>query len=322
MAITKKFSETDFKKFEADLLSVLKKDEEHKLDFDGKMLFHSRRYDCLLAATDVYWDERTGDIVLVGAFKSGKPVYDVDKPYLMKERVAVPLKECFEDLKMTSGMEMRLVGKARKAVIEKYINMKLNLFESRYLMDDGCLDLKSLGIGQFRLNHASGYTEGVSDIDALLRFMPESESDDGMKLNGSSRVKGPTISLNCSNSFGLYSCSMSSLPLADIQLLGKELERVNEAYSKAADIFISKVHEQEKANMSYSSQEARKHREAAMMAVYDSNVSLDFCNAIARRFLSSDIFDKRAHSLHDIENAVKRYRTNGSFTPEVQSKSL
>lgn len=304
MAITKKFNESDYKKFEADLLTVLKKDSSHKLDFDGKLIFRSSRYDCLLAATDVFWDEKTGDIVLVGAFKSGKPVMDQSKGYsVMREHVSVPLKECFEDLKMSSGMEMRLLGKARKAVIDKYVSAKLNLYSSRSIMRDGILDLKSLGIGEFIRERASGFPVDHTHIDAVMR------DSDGK------------VSLVCTNSLSTgFDCPLSSMPLADIQLLGAQLERVNKAFSEASDIYTSKLQSLEPRNMSYSDAEQRQHREAALMEVFNSKASLDICNAVARTFTSWNIFDRQERSLRDIKDSVKNYYSKGSLT--VSAKEL
>lgn len=295
MALNKKFNEVDFKKFEQDLLFVLKREPSHKLDFDGKMLFKSRRYGCLLVATDVFWDEKTGDIVLVGAHKGGAPVIDESKGFPeFKQRVAVPLRECFDDLKESSGMEMRLLSKARKAVIDKYVGEKLNVFTSRSLMRDGVLDLKGLGIGKFVKQRADGQPTDLSSIDAVLR------GEDGM------------TALLCSNSFSDgYEWSMSKIPLADIQLFGSELERVNVAYSKVSDIFTSKMQELERKDMSYTPQETRRHRDMALVAVYDSGASLDLCNAVATTYAASNIFDRHAHSQKDIEAAVKNFRTSG-----------
>ena len=295
MPLNKKFNEVDFKKFEKDLLVVLKTDPSHKLDFDGKMLFKSRRYDCLLAATDVFWDEKTGDIVLVGAHKGGAPVIDESKGFPeFKQRVAVPLRECFEDLKVSSGMEMRLLSKARKAVIDKYIGEKLNIFTSRSLMRDGILDLKGLGIGKFVNQRADGQRTDLSVIDAVVR------GEDGK------------TSLICSNSLCTgYERPMSSIALADIQLFGSQLDRVSEAYSKASDVYTSKMQSLEPKDMTYSRQEQVRHRDMALMAVFDSKASLDICNAVARTYANSDVFDRKAHPVSDIESAIKNYRNSG-----------
>lgn len=303
MALNKKFNEVDFKKFEQDLLFVLKKEPSHKLDFDGKMLFKSRRYGCLLAATDVFWDEKTGDIVLVGAHKGGAPIIDESKGFPeLKQRVAVPLRECFEDLKVSSGMEMRLLSKARKAVIDKYISEKLNIFSSRSLMRDGILDLKGLGIGKFVKQRADGQRTDMSVIDAVVR------GEDGK------------TSLICSNSLSTgYEWSMSSISLADIQLFGSQLERVNVAYSQASDIYTSKMQSLEPKDMSYSRQEQIRHRDMALMAVFDSKASLDICNAVAQTYANTDIFDRKAHSLHEIESAVKNFRSTGSLAVKPET---
>lgn len=303
MALQKKFNEADYRKFESDLLFVLKKEPTHRLDFDGKLLIRSRRHDCLLAATDVFWDKNTGDIVLVGAFKSGAPVYDESRKELciMRQRIEVPLKECFEDLKVSSGMEMRLLGKARKAVYDRYVGSKLNLFESRSLMRDGVLDLKYLGIGQFVKRSPDGEPTDRSIIEKVVR------DPDGR------------TALVMSNSFGTYRWSMSTMPLAYIQVIGSELERVNRAYSEASDIFTSKMQELERKDMSYSQDESRRHRDTALVAVYKATASLDICNAVARTFAGSDIFDREVHQVKDIRAAVKRFRPGDLLTVERSS---
>ncbi len=296
MALQKKFTRVDYDRFEADLLQVLKKEPSHRLDFDGKMVFRSRRHDCLLAATDVFWDEDTGDIVLVGAFRSGAPVYDETKPFpVMKERVAVPLKECFDDLKESSGMEMRLLGKARKAVIDRYMGEKMNWLDSRGLVRSGVLDLKALGIGEFPMD--------TTKVAAVMR------GEDGQ------------LSTVCYDSLSPgYEFPLSKMTLQQIQGLGLEMDRVIDALGRASDVYSAKMRELEPASMSYSDRDRARHRDAALMAVYDAGYSLDICSAVAGTYAQSDVFDRSKHRPAEIMAAVKGFRTSGCLAVPERGK--
>lgn len=287
MALNKKFSDSDYARFEADLLYVLKKDPSHRLDFDGKLLIKSRRLDCLLAATDVFWDEKSGDIVLVGAFRSGTPVYDPTKAYpVMQERVSVPLRECFEDLKVSSGNEMRLLGKARKAVIDRYVGTHLSYLASKKMMQEGILDLKALNL--------HGFDVGQAGVNAVLR----GEEGD--------------ITLICGNSLNAsFDNPLSRIPLQTIQAFGSHLERVREMYGSASEIFTRKMEELEPRSMSFSAAEQRLHRDAALMAVFDSGAPLDVCSAIAYMYADSDVFDRHTRKMREIEASVACFRSTG-----------
>ena len=291
MALAKSFNETDFRKFEMDLLSVLKEDKEHKIDFDGKLLFRSRRYECLLAATDVHWDEKTGDVVLVGAYRSGAPLYDETKSYpAFKKEVAVPLRECFDDLKASSGEEMRLLSKAKKAVIDKYFGVYTKSFDSKGLFDDGIMDIKSFGCGGFRL----------ADREVV----------------GLAKDSDGKVNLVCSNSFNpSHTLSASDIRLKDIQNFGGQLEKIRLVLNKAQNIYIGEIERLRPKSMSFDDYDQRRFSDAALVAVYRSGVAPRVMDAICRHNTGRRDFDSNRYSAKDIEAMVKRYETVGVLSP-------
>ena len=280
----KKYNETELMSFERELLAVLKNDPDHRLDFDGKLLFRSRRHDCLLAATDVYWDRKSGDVILVGAFRSGKPVMDESKGYpVMKDRVAVPFRECFDDLRLSSGNEMKLISKARKAVIDKYLNSSMNWMKSKGLVEGGILNLISLDVGKFRINRA--------DVVGL-----------GVGSEGK-------ITLLCSNSFASNFCTEASkIPISDIQSLGNQLVRFQDMYRSAASVYSETLRSENPRSMSFSQHDDQAATAAALLAVYDRNFPMKVCDMVAKDFAGSDVFDSSLHSASQIEKSVRSMR--------------
>lgn len=291
MALRKTFTDNDFRKFEGDLLSVLKNDGDHRVPFDGKMLFRSRRYSCLLAATDVHWDEATGDVVLVGAYRSGSPLLDETKNYpALKKEVAVPLRECYDDLRESSGEEMRLVSKARKAVIDKYFNSRARVFDARGFFDDGIMDLESYGCGAFNL------------VDR--------------KVVGIMKDEEGRYSLMCSNSFdSSHTLGAKDVALRDIQNFGERLETVLQVFGRAHDTYVSTLARQRGGDMSYSAADERRFAEAAIVAVYDEGFPPKVVDRVFRYFTDRDCFDPDRYPAKDIAAMVKRCREGGSLEP-------
>jgi len=141
--------DADYRRFEEDILNVLKRDGDHRLDFDDGLLIKSSRLHCTVVAKDVHYDEASGDIILVGAFRSGEPVYDESHSYpVRKSFIELPLRECYEDLEKTSGMHENLLDKARQACIRKYAEEPFEWFEKVGMVDDGCIDFTRLGLSK------------------------------------------------------------------------------------------------------------------------------------------------------------------------------
>lgn len=291
MALTKTFTGTDFSRFEYDLLSVLKADPEHKIDFDGKLLFRSRQYDCLLAATDVHWDEKSGDIVLVGAFRSGKPVMDESKDYpVMKTRISVPLKECFEDLKLSSGSEMKLVSKAKKAVLDKYFTPLVNLYKSRGMFDGNLMDLESFDCGYYRL--------GDSFVVALA------EGSDGK------------VNLVCSNSFNPnFDLEPGKASLKDIQNFSEQLSRIMNRYREASDLYLETMHKLHPVSVTLTPLDEKKNVSASLVAVYESGCPAKILDCVSKHMAGLDFFDTEKYSKKDISGMMENFKKTGVLQP-------
>ena len=156
-------SDEQFRRFEGELLATLRRDPDHQFAFDGKLRFHSSRYNCELSAVNVHLDERKGDLVLVGAFLSGEPQIDYSRGYaLIQHELSVPFKECFEDLKSTPGFnEMYLISKSRKAVIDKCLSAPLRTLSALDADRDGRIELGDFFRKDVRIN---GGAEGVGSL--------------------------------------------------------------------------------------------------------------------------------------------------------------
>lgn len=291
MALSKAFTGTDFTSFERDLLSVLKADPDHRIDFDGKLLFRSRQYDCLLAATDVHWDEKSGDIVLVGAFRSGQPVMDETKGYpSMKTSISVPLRECFDDLRLSSGNEMKLVGKAKKAVLDKYLIPLVKLYRSRGMFDGVIMDLPSFGCGEFRLN----------DCEVI-----------GIAMGGEGKV-----GLVCSNSFNPnFTVDAGKVSLKEIQNFSSRLAAIGNRFRQASDVYLETMRRVAPLSMSFSPEDNRRHVSAALAAVYDVGFPARVMDCVCRHLAGLDYFDTRVHTRKDIVKMMEDYRNTGIMKP-------
>lgn len=286
MPIKSKFSDTDYIVFERDLLSVLKNDEAHHLDFDGKLLINSSRYNCLIAATDVHWDEEKGDIVLVGAFRSGQPVFDDVNGYqLIRQEIELPLKECFEDLKKTAGIEiaMRLVGKAKKAVIDKYIAAPVKLMENTSLFNDGMLSLPSLELGKFRLSDRE--VVGLSrDEDGKFQFL-------------------------CSNSINpSVTLSSNQIKLQEIQNLGNQFKVILDNLSVGKKAYMDAVKLVSPLSHTEDIFDDRQKKKLACVSLFDTGLSMPLCNAVAKTFGDTDLFDLSKHRKPAILKVIDSYR--------------
>ena len=292
MALNRKFGEADYTKFEYDLWAVLKNDPEHKVNFDGKMTFNSSTYGRMLAATDVHLDEATGQMVLVGAYYQLRTFSkdDPDDSRYEKVTVEVPLRECFEDLRQTSGNEMKLVSKAKKAVIDKYLNSTLNSFSSRRLLDGGILDLKTIDSGVFRL----------TDCEIL-----------DVKRNEEDRVI-----LHCTNSFrpDFYQ-DVAKLSLREVQSFGGQRQKVVMKLKSAETLYVESMRQQRPVSMSWSQAEDKLHMSKALADVYDAGFPLPFVNAVARQFTGWDYFDSSRNE-RDIRKMMDAYRETGILKPK------
>jgi len=291
MALSKAFSGTDFTRFERDLLSVLKADPDHKIDFDGKLLFRSRQYDCLLAATDVHWDEKSGDIVLVGAFRSGQPVMDETKSYpSMKTSISVPLKECFDDLKLSSGSEMKLISKAKKAVLDKYFIPLVKLYKSRGMFDDSIMNLPSFECGKFRLK----------DCDVI-----------GLAMGTEGKVN-----LVCSNSFNPnFTVEAGKVTLKEIQNFSSQLASIGNKFRQASDIYLETKRKVAPLSMTFSQEDDQRHISAALAAVYEAGFPARIMDAVCKHLAGLDYFDPEKHTKKDILKMMEGYKNTGIMKP-------
>lgn len=297
MQLTERQKEVNYERFEEDLLQVLKNDKEHRIPFDRKLAFKSRRFNCLLAAADVRLDSETGQLVMVGAFKSGQPIIDTSKGFPeMKTEIEIPLRECFEDLKLSSGQEDRLLNKAKKAVLDKYVTGYVNSFEKRGIVDDRRLKFEDFGLEEFKINRST-----VKEINR----------------------DGDDIIVSSWNSFASdFDTKVSKFTLCEMQELGTKLQLIEKMYSDALDIFYNRKKELEPVSMTYCERDSREHNEDALVTMYKGNFPLAICNSIAKNLAGSDMFDLSKHSLSDISSLVSGYKPAKTSKKQYRGPSL
>lgn len=275
--------ERNYERFEQELLQVLKNDKEHSIPFDKMLAFKSRRFDCVLAAADVRLDSKTGELVMVGAFKSGKPIIDTSKGYpVMKVDVEIPLRECYEDLKMSSGQEDRLLNKAKKAVLDKYVTGYVNSFAKRGLTKDNKLVFENFGLDDFKIDHSS-----------VLSLTHD----------------GNNITVTSSNSFSpSFDTKISRFHLTEMQEIGSYLKQIEDKYKEAVSIYSARKKELEPLSMTQSERDTEEHNRDALLTMYKGNFPMAICNSVAQTFAGSDMFDLDKHSLSEIHKLVSGYK--------------
>lgn len=292
MALTRRVTENDFRQFEAELLKVLKNDKEHSLDLKDSILFKSRRYGSLLSAKGVFWDKDKGDIVFVLSQKAGKPIYDDSKgfPEFLKE-VSIPLRECYEDISMSSGEAPRLLDRIKDAVIDKYVMSRYSSFDVKGMLRDGHLIFKDF---EERFPFMRGELVSLSNKDGKLQLI-------------------------CSNEIaGEFDFKFSRMPMYEIQNLGKELDKIHDQWNFAARAFHDGMKELEPQSMSFTEFDRQRHRSDALVKMYDKGFPLMICNSVAKSFANSDVFDSTRHSTREIAEAVAVFRQTGIL--EVKQK--
>lgn len=280
--LSEREKELAYAKFEEDLLCVLKNDNEHKLIFDNKLAFFNRRFNCQLKAANVHLDKATGELVMVGAFHSGSPVIDNSKGYpVMVKEVEIPLRECYEDMKVSSGLEDRLLDKTWKAVLNKYVYGYMDTFERKGILDRGDLCLEKFGIDDFKVDR--NFVRNV--------FI----QDDKVMISRGSSMVSP------------YDANVRELNIVQIQQLGGCLKGINDMYVSASKVFTDKMGELEPQSASYSENDIKEHNKCALSALYYNSFPLPICNAVARQFTDSDIFDVNVRSVGEISSLVEGF---------------
>lgn len=290
MAITKRISDQQERLFERELLTALRRDPEHQFAFDGKLRVFSSRYGCTLEAVNVHWDEKKGEAVFVGAFRSGNPVYDMSKGYaVVQHEIAIPFSECFEDMKSTPGFnEAYLISKTRKAVMDKCLSFPLRQLQAKGGIRDGGIDLSEFSANQPTVTYSGGSlnVQSVSSKDGQFEIV-------------------------CSDGYPL---KVSNLSLPDIQKIGESLLAVDKYIKIARRAFIdAKNAVLPEQSTSLSERDVRESEEKGLSSIYGMGFPLRYCDAVAKMHSSSfkDVFDDRKHSPLEIDRMVRAYREQG-----------
>lgn len=293
MAIEDRKKEIAYENFEKELLEVLKKDKEHSIPFNKLFAFKSRRFDCMLAAADVRLDKKTGELVMVGAFKSGTPIVDYSKGFPeFKTDVEIPLRECYDDLKLSSGMEESLLDKTRKAVVDKYVTGYVRSFENRGMAAGGKLSFDDFGLDELKIDR-SRVVEIESVCDSLYVIRSDSFTPS-------------------------YDTQISRFHLTEVQELGGHLQKIEEKYRQAAEVFHQRKKELEPLSSSLSQRDTDEHNRDALITMYNKSFPLTICNSIAKNLVGSDIFDLNKHSLVEISDLVAGYKPSKTQKAKVR----
>lgn len=201
----RKNCEAECSSFERDLLEVLKNEPDHRLVFDRKLLFRSRRFECLLAAVDVHYEQCNGDVVMIGIHRfSGSRV---------PKNAVVSFSECYDDLRLACDNETKLLAMVRKAVYAKYLDSYFNWMKARGFVKDSVVDLVSLDVGSFRIESAWSYLLGIG------------------------KDKEGNFNLLCYNSIAdNFNLNPDRVRMSDLQILGNQLADVCEQLEDKFDL--------------------------------------------------------------------------------------
>lgn len=288
MAVKKKFTDEQERQFEMELLSVLRRDKDHRFDFDGKLKVFSTRYGCTLQAVNVHWDERERDLVFVGAFRSGNPVMDTTARYpKLKQEISIPFRECFEDLKKMEGTnEMYLISKTRKAVLDKCIGKEAGFSKAYSVQRGGKLEFSDFFDKDFSVLNEGTPVGSVSVKDGIVEVMAK----DGMPLD------------------------MKNMSLRDIQRIGEQITAVNDLIRDARKVYVDARSKFVQANGTVDESADRKGAAEGLAAVYEKGFPLRVCHGIAQsmsRPLFENVYNDQMHSVKDISLMLLKFRKDG-----------
>lgn len=289
----KSISESDFSAFQDELLEVLKRDADHHIDFDGKLVFHSGRYNCELAAMDVHWDKNKGDIVLVGAVRSGG-IIDESKGFpQLVPNVEISFRECFEDMRGQKMNEVYLISKTKKSVLNKYIIQPMKQLETVGIAQGGKLLVSDFGLKPIDF--------GDSKVTGI-------EKDDNDKIILSSDSHGQNLPV--------FENSLSM-----IQKFGESLSRVVDSYKAATKDFVEAKRSLVGNNQTYSDYDILKANSEGMATLFEKGYHAGICNAVTKNFTGSAFFDLSKNDFRSISKAVDDYRRkNILIQKDVQNK--
>lgn len=289
MAVVRHFSDEQERDFERELLSVLRHDNDHRFDFDGKLKVYSRRYGCMLQAVNVHWDERERDIVFVGAFRSGNPVMDNSSLYpKMKHEIAIPFRECFEDLKNMAGTnEMYLISKTRKAILDKCICKEVNIAKNFGLHRDGRIDFKDFSLEQVFIKNGAVPVGSVSVNDGNVSVV----AANGMPID------------------------IKEMSLREMQRVGDFVrEHANGQYREARKLYTEVRSKFVRPNATVDDLTDRKGASEGLAAVYEKGFPLRICHGVAQTMSKINfgtVYDDSIHSVKDISMMLVKYHKDG-----------
>lgn len=147
--------------FYDELLRVLKKDPDMTLTFRDGLVYRSRARGCSFTLSDVHYSPEKGDVVFVGAFKSGRPVFDDSKGYpIMKTDFEFPFRDVVKDMTESGDDAKRLFIASRQAATYKYVTLPYRKLENAGIVEDGMLRFSDLGV---RFSKESG----LSTLEAV-----------------------------------------------------------------------------------------------------------------------------------------------------------
>lgn len=287
MAIRKKFTDEQERAFEAELLSVLRRDKDHRFNFDGKLKVYSSRYGCTLQAVNVHWDERERDLVFVGAFRGGTPVIDNSRGYpQIQHDVSIPFRECFEDLrKMAGSNEMYLISKTRKAVLDKCISNEVSFARSYQVTRSGRLDFDDFFEKDCRILDGRVPVQSVSVKDGIVSI----ETKTGEPVD------------------------IRDLSLRDIQRVGEQVRDLNETIREARHTYVSARSKVVLPNGTVDETDDRMGAAEGLAAVYEKGFPIRVCHGVAATLSQhfESVFDDTKHSAKDINTMIRAFRNGG-----------
>lgn len=309
MGFEKTINNKSLQDFENELLNVLKNDPDHRLDFDGRLYYKRANTKYYVAARNVYYDRNLGEIVFVGAVKVPMEQFDPKTGHMefkgrfekgtQDTEISIPLKDCFREIQSTvEDGPQRLMSKVRKSMVDKYLNIPVNVFVSNTFLDEGpmnltALDMKSFGVRSFKVS--SGVIEGINrDADGML-FVTCRERSGQVKTIPATR-----------------------LSLTDMQQLGLQLEYLAGHYRKASDMFVNSLRKDEPKRMNYDNERYR-HVCKAAVHVYRFGYPTTVVNALTRKYAGLEFFPSGNDAV-GIRKILKEYDNTGMMRPLAEKK--
>ena len=248
-----------FGMFEKDMVEVLKDMPDNRIELDGKLLYESRRFGCLLRVRDLHINGSTGQVVMVGSHVAGR--MPGESSWGM---VDVPLYECYPEMK-AAGCHLRLVNKARKAAIASLIDGPF-MYAARHGMTvdggDGMqvLDFSSLGY--------SPVPWGQSAVDRVGR-----RTDGGYVLFG----KDPDFP---------DGRSVSTFSFGFMKRVGDAISTCNANYCRASEVYVRRMRELMPVDMSYTAADYDECVRKSFMAVGEAGFSDMILRSVRRMHTS------------------------------------